>query len=350
MILGEPIIPVAPGGGAGGGVTDHGALTGLTDDDHSQYVHISVARTITATHTFNPGIAGPFVTLGTNATGQLVTGLNSDLLDGSTAADFAPVSHNHAASAITSGQLALARGGTNTDMSATGGSGHLVRQNSAGGTFTTAALSSSDFGANILTSAQLAASVTDETGSGLLVFATSPVLTTPNIGTPSAGVLTNCTGLPASALVAGIIPENAYLGAVAATLSADGKFWGITTEETAGATLAFGDLVYRAAADSRWELADADDAATSGDVVLGICVLAAAGDGSATRILRLGWVRADTAFPTFTVSGPVYVGTTAGDVQTTQPSGTDDVIRRVGFAETADILFFNPSPDYITHT
>lgn len=49
-------------------------------------------------------------------------------------------------------------------------------------------------------SANLAATVTDETGSGALVFATSPALTTPNIGTPSAGTLTNCTGLP----VAGI--------------------------------------------------------------------------------------------------------------------------------------------------
>jgi hypothetical protein len=45
-------------------------------------------------------------------------------------------------------------------------------------------------------SANLAAAVTDETGTGLAVFATNPVLTTPNIGTPSAGVLTNCTGLP----------------------------------------------------------------------------------------------------------------------------------------------------------
>ncbi len=43
------------------------------------------------------------------------------------------------------------------------------------------------------TSAQLATALSDETGSGASVFATSPVLTTPNIGTPSAGVLTNCT-------------------------------------------------------------------------------------------------------------------------------------------------------------
>src|SRR3990167_482016 len=45
-------------------------------------------------------------------------------------------------------------------------------------------------------SANLAAAVTDETGSWLLGFGTSPALTTPNIGTPSAGTLTNCTGLP----------------------------------------------------------------------------------------------------------------------------------------------------------
>jgi hypothetical protein len=42
-------------------------------------------------------------------------------------------------------------------------------------------------------SANLAAAVTDETGSGSLVFATSPTLVTPALGTPSSGTLTNCT-------------------------------------------------------------------------------------------------------------------------------------------------------------
>lgn len=45
-------------------------------------------------------------------------------------------------------------------------------------------------------SANLASAVTDETGSGALVFATSPAFTTPNLGTPSAVTLTNGTGLP----------------------------------------------------------------------------------------------------------------------------------------------------------
>lgn len=38
------------------------------------------------------------------------------------------------------------------------------------------------------------------TGSGNYVKATSPTLVTPNIGTPSAGTLTNCTGLPSSGI------------------------------------------------------------------------------------------------------------------------------------------------------
>lgn len=52
------------------------------------------------------------------------------------------------------------------------------------------------------TSSQLAGVISDETGSGALVFATSPTLVTPALGTPSSGTLTNCTGLPATGLVA----------------------------------------------------------------------------------------------------------------------------------------------------
>src|ERR1035437_6673712 len=37
---------------------------------------------------------------------------------------------------------------------------------------------------------------TTATGTGVTVLATSPTLVTPALGTPSAGVLTNCTGSP----------------------------------------------------------------------------------------------------------------------------------------------------------
>lgn len=45
-------------------------------------------------------------------------------------------------------------------------------------------------------SANLAAALTDETGTGAAVFGTSPTLVTPALGIPSALVLTNATGLP----------------------------------------------------------------------------------------------------------------------------------------------------------
>lgn len=48
------------------------------------------------------------------------------------------------ANKITAGQLALARGGTGADLSATGGANQIVRQNSAGGVFTVSALAAGD--------------------------------------------------------------------------------------------------------------------------------------------------------------------------------------------------------------
>ena len=53
------------------------------------------------------------------------------------------------------------------------------------------------------TSAQLATALTDETGSGLAVFATSPNLITPILGTPTSGTLTNCTGLLPTGITGG---------------------------------------------------------------------------------------------------------------------------------------------------
>jgi len=60
------------------------------------------------------------------------------------------------------------------------------------------------------TSAQLAGVISDETGSGSLVFATSPTLVTPDLGTPSALVGTNITGT-ASGLTSGTVTTNANL-------------------------------------------------------------------------------------------------------------------------------------------
>jgi hypothetical protein len=93
-------------------------------------------------------------------------------------------------------------------------------------------------GANVATflatpsSSNLAAAVTGETGSGALVFATSPALTTPNIGTPSAGTLTNCTGLPISTGVSGL---GANVATFLATPSSSNLAAAVTGETGTGA-------------------------------------------------------------------------------------------------------------------
>lgn len=134
-----------------------------------------------------------------------------------------------------------------------------------------------------------------------------------------------------------------------AVLSADGKWSGIAEAGTLGETVAFGEMVYLKAADSQWYLTDADAEATAGPVKVGCCVVAGV-DNGATTILLFGKVRADSKFPALTVAAPVYLSTTPGAVQTAQPSGTDDVIRIVGYGNTGDELDFRPSNDYMTHT
>ena len=63
------------------------------------------------------------------------------------------------------------------------------------------------------TSANLAAAVTGETGSGALVFGTSPTLVTPVLGVPASGDLSNCTGSPT-------LTNLKYSGLIATTAAA----------------------------------------------------------------------------------------------------------------------------------
>jgi len=68
------------------------------------------------------------------------------------------------------------------------------------------------------TSAELASIISNETGSSLLVFNTSPTLVTPVLGTPSSGNLTNCTAYPgdSSLTTTGTISSGTWEGTTVA--------------------------------------------------------------------------------------------------------------------------------------
>jgi len=105
----------------------------------------------------------------------------------------------------------------------TGSAGAVVLVNGALGTPSSGTLTNatglpistgvSGLGTNVATflatptSANLATAITDETGSGALVFATSPTLVTPALGTPSSGTLTNTTGFPSANLAGTALPS-----------------------------------------------------------------------------------------------------------------------------------------------
>ena len=117
-----------------------------------------------------------------------------------------------------------------------------------------------------------------------------------------------------------------------------------TSTLNAGYSSTLMDLVYLNA-NGKWLEADADATGTSINL-LGIAMEAKT-DGQAMNVALSGsFVRDDTW--NWTIGVPLYVSGTLGAITATKPTGSGDIVRTVGYAVTADIIFFNPSSDYVT--
>lgn len=310
----------------------------------------------------NDGIA-----LGTTALGfadlHLASGGTINFANGD-----AVITHSAGILTVSTGDLRVTTAGTNTASVVTvGGTQTLTNKTLTSPVIAVIGSNTLTLGTGTFTTLTFDAGASDPVitaASGILTVTTGDLrVTSANVGTnadsvptlSSTSTLTNKTltsptlTTPSAFTTGGTITlaENTSI-ALDPAGSADGKYTGITIAGTAGAALAFGDLCYLAAADSRWELTDADAVGTSGTVLLGMCVLAAAADGNATTLLLMGQIRADAKFPALTISAPVYVGETAGAIQVAIPTGADNVIRVVGFALTADEMYFCPSQDHQT--
>ncbi len=114
---------------------------------------------------------------------------------------------------------------------------------------------------------------------------------------------------------------------------------------TAGAILAYGEAVYLAVADTKWEKARGNAEATISPMTGIVCV--AGNEDAAITVLIIGSVRADAAFPALTVGAPVFIDPdTAGDVSSTELT-TGEFQKAIGWATTANTVMVTGNPDWV---
>ena len=229
VVVNQSNAAVVVKGAATTGVSIVAGATALVAWDGSDFVDITAIasglRSATTTVNVSSSAAPTVGQVLTATAGTTATWQTPSTLTAANSLNSATTTVNVSSSAApTTGQVLIATSGTaatwqtSTDLPL------------AGGVMTGAiTFAAGQFGTNVNTflstptSANLAAALTDETGSGSNVFATSPTLVTPVLGTPSSGTLSSCTVDGTDAVGFRNIPVNSQSAAYTAVLTDSGK-------------------------------------------------------------------------------------------------------------------------------
>jgi hypothetical protein len=126
------------------------------------------------------------------------------------------------------------------------------------------------------------------------------------------------------------------------TSPADLSSSGLKESGTAGENLVFGNIVYYKSDGKYWKAKAEDDTAIP-CVGLSLGTINANGSG---LILKAGIVRDDSW--DWTVGGLLYVSpSTGGAITQTRPSTEAEIIQIIGYAISADVIYFNPDYTYV---
>ena len=99
--------------------------------------------------------------------------------------------------------------------------------------------------------------------------------------------------------------------------------------------------VYYFNSSSTWTQTDADSAASS----KGLLAIMTSGAGFDRGMLIRGYWR-NTSW-SFTPGATLYLSGTLGQITQTQPTGSADIVRVVGYALSSNTIYFNPSQDWV---